>query len=166
MDPVWIIPATDNQSVSRSWRIVRRTNIWMVAFYEWIGNEFTPLLVKNDFQLPVIVFFEHKMHLTHETIDVCISLRILVIAVHSNSIQILQPCDCGAFRLLKPRWNKAFLPWRKNHPHGVLTKMSIAPILNCARKRLDMAIKIVSGQQNFIISKKTLYNTQSVRARL
>lgn len=119
-------------SVPREWGIGRSENGWMKAelFCQYIENIFHPFLVKNNVQLPVILFVDgHSTHLTYNVSQLCTRLDIILIAFYPNSTRILQPADVAAFKPLKTYWKKCVLEWRRENPNDDLNKVRFAPLL-------------------------------------
>lgn len=77
----------------------------METFFEYITHVFYPWLLKNNIQLPVVLFLDgHTSHISLPLSMFCKEKGIILVALLPNSTHILQPLDVAVFRPVKRTW--------------------------------------------------------------
>ncbi|CAH2208581.1 jg15875 [Pararge aegeria aegeria] len=115
--PMIIYPLKRNRadiaaSVPPEWGVGLSSNGWMNKdlFLQYITNVFYPYLVKENIELPIVLFVDgHKSHINFELSKVCKEMGIILIALYPNATRILQPADVAAFKPIKGAWKKGVL---------------------------------------------------------
>lgn len=133
------IPKAVVDKVPQNWGIGRSENGWMTGetFFEYIVNIFSPWLLAQKIQFPVILFLDgHKSHLTLTLSEFCSKNNIIVVALCPNATHILQPLDVAVFRSLKMEWKKSVHCWRMDHNGQKLSREQFAPILETALNKM------------------------------
>ncbi|XP_050499973.1 uncharacterized protein LOC126880248 isoform X2 [Diabrotica virgifera virgifera] len=127
------IPKELALSVPEEWGIGRSESGWMTGatFYEFITNIFDKWLTLSKISRPVFLFIDgHSSHLTLHTSRFCAEHGIILVALHPNATQLLQPMDVAVFRSLKGGWKNAVHQWRiENQAFPVLRKIHFCPLL-------------------------------------
>ncbi|XP_034938621.1 uncharacterized protein [Chelonus insularis] len=95
------------QAALKNWEIGKPDTTWMIyeAFYEYFSNTFYPYLIKNNIQLPVVVFVDGQIaHMSLYLSRFCRDHEIELCCIPSNASHILQPLDVAIFSPLKRKW--------------------------------------------------------------
>lgn len=103
------------------------------VFYGYLANAFIPYIKENDIKLPVVLFVDgYKSHITLEVSELCSQNNIILIALHPNSTQFLQPADVAIFGPLKKNWKETARQWEyENYPNSI-TRQFFAKVLELA----------------------------------
>lgn len=123
------------QSIPSGWGVGRTDSGWMNsgAFYEYMTNVFYPWLVKNNVELPVIVFVDgHRSHATYDTVQFCKDRGIILVCLPPNSTHFIQPLDVSFFKPMKAAWDTALVKWRFANGGAMISKRDFAPLLKQA----------------------------------
>ena len=93
------------------------------TFYSYVANVFYPWCIKNQIELPVILYVDgHSSHITKPLSDFCVDHKIELVALFPNATHIMQPMDVSLFRSLKISWKDAVRKWRIDNDGAFLTK--------------------------------------------
>lgn len=106
---------------------------WMTSasFLEYMSQTFSLWLDEMNIQRPVIVFVDgHSSHLSLELSLFCSENGIVLIALHPNATNIIQPMDVGLFAPFKRIYKKHRDDWSlRNGFHTDFHKEDFAPLL-------------------------------------
>lgn len=123
---------------------------WMTAmlFYEYIANKFWPWIVKNNIQLPVILFLDgHVSHLTGPLSEFCHTHQIILIVLPPNTTHFMQPMDVSMFSPLKVHWKKQIQLYRIEKEVPSISKHDFAPLLEKVFNDMDLVTILSHGFQ-------------------
>lgn len=129
------IPAAISQSVPTGWGLGTSENGWMCSstFYEYMTNIFSPWLIKENIEKPVLFFVDgHVSHLTMHVSNFCAQNGIELIALYPNSTHLLQPMDVSVFRPLKLAFRNEVQKWRMDNYGNKLQKCNFAVVFEKA----------------------------------
>ncbi|XP_049307835.1 uncharacterized protein LOC125777328 [Bactrocera dorsalis] len=105
---------------------------WMTCetFYEYITNVFYPFILKENIQLPIVLFLDgHTSHLSLHLIEFCKKQGIILIALLPNSTHLLQSMDVAVFHSLKNDWRKQIQNWRMLNNGQRIKREDFGPIV-------------------------------------
>ncbi|KAG5874402.1 hypothetical protein JTB14_016769 [Gonioctena quinquepunctata] len=142
------IPNHIMRNMPADWEVGRSESGSMTAesFYEYIANIFHPWLVRNNIQLPVVLFVDgHSSHLTMALSDFCVENGIELVALFPNSTHILQPLDVAILRPLKASWKSVVHNWRIEHNGERLKCEHFGLIVNRALAIVDFEKVLPNG---------------------
>lgn len=141
-----------NQEIANSapsyWGLGKTDSGWMTgeAFFEYFSNVFHPYLIKNNVELPVIVFLDgHASHLTMHLGDFSKSNKIILICLFPNTTHILQPLDVAVFAPLKSKRKSVVRQWRIDHDGREISKHNVPSLLHNILDNGDFQRSIKSG---------------------
>lgn len=121
-------------SVPSGYMIGHSPKGWMTieTFYNFIKNGFYKQLVQDCIKFPALLLFDdHKSHISLQLYDFCVSKQILLYCFYPNSTHIMQACDVGIFRPLKKCWQKKVAEHAQMSNISI-TKANFAPLFNTA----------------------------------
>jgi DDE superfamily endonuclease/Tc5 transposase DNA-binding domain/helix-turn-helix, Psq domain len=127
------VPKHIIDKMPEGWAVGKTEKGWMTSesFFEYVSNVFHPWVLKNNIQLPVVLFVDgHKSHLTMSLSRFCEENGIILVALYPNATHILQPLDIGVFHPLKEAWKKKLHEWRTANSSKKFSKEYFAPLLN------------------------------------
>lgn len=117
------LPRSIADQVPDGWEVGISSSGWMNSevFYGYLANAFIPYIKENDIKLPVVLFVDgYKSHITLEVSELCSQNNIILIALHPNSTQFLQPADVAIFGPLKKNWKETARQWEyENYPNSI-----------------------------------------------
>lgn len=124
------------QSIPAGWGVGRTNSGWMNsgAFYEYMTNVFYPWLVKENVELPVVVFVDgHRSHATYDTVEFCKDRGIILVCLPPNSTHFIQPLDVSFFKPMKA----ALVKWRFENGGAIISKPDFVRLLNKALESME-----------------------------
>lgn len=122
-------------NLNPEWGIGRSENGWMTSglYFEYISNIFYPWLIRNNVQLPVVLFVDgHRSHISYHVSQYCKDHGIFHIALTPNATHILQPADVSVFKPLKVRWRDVVYNWKIQNPNKSVTREMFGNLLQHA----------------------------------
>ncbi|XP_062700983.1 uncharacterized protein LOC134285044 isoform X2 [Aedes albopictus] len=126
------IPAEISLSAPHDWGVDKTDSGWMTgqAFFQFLKTIFQPWLVRENIQLPVVLFVDgHKSHTTLMTTEFCTENQIILVALYPNTTHLTQPLDVSFFGPLKKYWQEQILKYRKKYGMIPITKPQICPLI-------------------------------------
>ena len=86
------------------------------TFYEYMCNDFSNWLTKNDIQRPVVVWTDwHESRVWYHLAKKLKELQIILYGIPPNTTHFLQPLDIAVFGPLKKVWKKHVRQWQDTH---------------------------------------------------
>ncbi|XP_076383644.1 uncharacterized protein LOC117221838 isoform X1 [Megalopta genalis] len=100
-------------------------------FYEFITNVFEPWLTEKRIKRPIILYINSNLsHMTLHLSKFCSENEIVLIALHPNTTNLLQPLKIDLSKILKAQWQKTYKLHCKDSLSIGIRKYLFAPLLN------------------------------------
>ncbi|CAG5079207.1 Similar to TIGD1: Tigger transposable element-derived protein 1 (Homo sapiens) [Cotesia congregata] len=116
------------------------------TFYEYIGNVFFPCVVQNNIKLPIILYIDGLCpHVSLPLSQFCSENKIILIALHPNATDILQPLDVALFRTFPAAYQRSFQTLCENSGTISIKKSQVALVLQKTFESLDLKKMLENG---------------------
>lgn len=143
-----LVPIDIAKSVPGWWGIGGAELGWMTmaTLYEYVANVFHPWLLKNDIQLPVVLFMDARTSLLSLPLTtICKEKGIVLVALLPNST--MQPLNLALFKPIKKVWRDTVDEFTGRH-FADLRRVDFAPEVQRCFKRCLTPETIQRGFQD------------------